>query len=47
MSVKPIANDQKNKEFGNSEIVVIWVPVTTAWYILGLQMEETASRYGG
>jgi len=24
----------------------MWVPVTTAWHILGLRMEETASRYG-
>jgi hypothetical protein len=26
---------------------VRWVPVTTAWHILGLWMEETASSYGG
>jgi hypothetical protein len=26
---------------------VMWVPVTTAWRVLGLWMEETASRYGG
>jgi len=25
----------------------MWVPVTTACCILGLRMEETASRYGG
>jgi len=24
---------------------VLWVPVTMAWHVLGLQMEETASRY--
>jgi hypothetical protein len=27
--------------------VVTWVPVTAAWHVLGLRMEETASRYGG
>jgi hypothetical protein len=26
---------------------VTWVPVTTAWRILRLRMEETASREGG
>jgi len=25
---------------------VTWVPVTTAWRVLGLRMEETAYRYG-
>jgi len=24
-----------------------WIPVTTAWRVLELRMEETASRYGG
>jgi len=24
-----------------------WLPVTTAWGVLGLWIEETASRYGG
>jgi len=26
---------------------VMWVPITTAWSIFRLQMEETASRYRG
>jgi hypothetical protein len=26
---------------------VMWVPVTTAWRVLGLRMKKTASRYGG
>jgi len=26
---------------------VLWVPVTMMWRVLGLWMEETASRYGG
>jgi hypothetical protein len=26
---------------------VTWVPVITAWHMLGLQMKETASRYAG
>jgi hypothetical protein len=26
---------------------VTWVPVTTAWRVLGLRMEETACRFGG
>jgi hypothetical protein len=25
----------------------MWVPVTTAWRVLRLRMEETASSYGG
>jgi len=25
----------------------MWVPVTTAWSVLGLRMVETASRYTG
>jgi len=28
-------------------IFVKWVPVTTAWGVLGLRMEDTAPRYGG
>jgi len=24
-----------------------WVPLNTAWCVLGLRMEETAFRYGG
>jgi hypothetical protein len=31
----------------SSVVVIRWVPVTTAWHILGFQMKETASRYGG
>jgi len=23
-----------------------WVPVTTTWHVLGLRMEESASKYG-
>jgi len=26
---------------------VMWVPVTAAWCILTLWMEDTASKYGG
>jgi len=26
---------------------VMWIPVTTAWRIFGLRLEETAYRYGG
>lgn len=26
---------------------VMWVPVTTLWHILGMQLEEVTSRYGG
>jgi len=26
---------------------VMWVPITTAWCIFRLQVEEIASRYGG
>jgi hypothetical protein len=25
---------------------VMWVPIATAWRVLGLWMEKTASRYG-
>jgi len=25
----------------------MWAPVMTAWHVLGLKMEEMASRYGG
>jgi len=28
-------------------LYVKWVPVTTAWRVFRLRMEETASRYGG
>jgi hypothetical protein len=33
---------------GRSEMQnhVMWVPVTKTWRVLGLQMQETASRYG-
>ncbi|KAJ4442580.1 hypothetical protein ANN_04167 [Periplaneta americana] len=26
---------------------VLWIPITTAWRVLRLRIEETASRYGG
>jgi hypothetical protein len=26
--------------------MLIWFPVTTAWRVLGLRLEEAASRYG-
>jgi len=26
---------------------VPWIPVTTAWLVLRLQMKETSFRYGG
>jgi len=29
-----------------AESYITWVPVTTAWHILMLRMDETASRYG-
>jgi hypothetical protein len=28
-------------------ILVVWAAVTTAWRLLGLWAEETASKYGG
>jgi len=32
--------------FGVDVYLVMWGPVTTTWHVLGLRMEETASRYG-
>jgi len=31
----------------NTYVRVMWVSVTTAWRVLGLWKQETASRYGG
>jgi hypothetical protein len=35
-----------NKEIKKKKIIM-WVPVTWAWCILGLQIEERAFKYGG
>jgi len=38
--IKVIVNVLKN-------VHVLWVPVTTAWRVLGLRLEDTAFRYEG
>jgi len=40
-------SDMRHSNLHSAALHVTWVPVTTAWRILRLRMEETASRYGG
>jgi len=51
MSLKVVLNRKRCSRIISLKNIALtqikWAPVTTAWRVLSLRIEETTSRYGG